>query len=188
MFTKSENWKQLLAFSGSHEGRLSILLVALAKQISLPGFRDVVLSLPKSISASVCQKFSSLLLHSGNVYSGRSYICFEQHLQRLSFQLIHAFNRSVRIQRINDLSLDLSDDCSVNIVRAVCDETGNNVAFESLVDANGNPCSTKKFVTWVLLYFEQQNLISVVGSTRRFRHVLKATFQMTVKQRHWFLR
>jgi hypothetical protein len=147
MFTKSENWKQLLAFSGSHEGRLSILLVALAKQISLPGFRDVVLSLPKSISASVCQKFSSVLLHSGNVYSGRSYICFEHHLQRLSFQLIHAFNKSVRIQRINDLSLDLSDDCSVNIVRAVCDETGNNVAFESLVDANGNPCSTKKFVT-----------------------------------------
>jgi hypothetical protein len=147
MFTISENWKKLLFFSGSHEGRLGILLVALAKQITFPGFKDVVLSLPKSMTASVCQKFSTVLLHSGNFYSGRSYICFEQYLQRLSFQVVHSFNRSVRIQRINELSLDLSDNCSVNIVRAVCDETGTCVDFESFIDADGNALSTKKFVT-----------------------------------------
>ncbi len=147
MFTIPENWKQLLAFSGSHEGRLSILLVALAKQIAFPGFKDIVLSLPKSMTAAVCQKFSSVLLHSGNFYSGRSYICFEQYLQRKSFQLSHSFNKSVRIQRINELSLDLSDDRSVNIVRAVRDETGACVDFESFIDSSGNALSTKKFIT-----------------------------------------
>ena len=152
MFTETKNWKQLVSFSGSHDGRLSILLVALAKQISSPGFKDNVMSLPKSIMTLVSEKFSNLLLQSGNFYSGRWYICFEQYLHKLSFELLHSLNRSVRIQRINELSLDLSDDCSVNIVRAVRDETGNCVDFDKFVDSKGCILSTKSFVTYVLLY------------------------------------
>jgi hypothetical protein len=152
MFNETEIWKRLLAFSGSHDGRLGILLPALAKQISCPDFKDKLLSLPKSITADVFQKFSSVLLHSGNSYSGRSYICFDQHLHRLSFKLLHSFNRSVRIQRINQLSLDLSDDCSVNIVRTVQDETGNCTDFERFVDSEGNVISTKSFVTYALFH------------------------------------
>jgi hypothetical protein len=152
IFTETKIWKQLVTFSGSHDGRLSILLVALAKQISSPGFKDNVMSLPKSIITLVSEKFSNLLLQSGNFYSGRWYICFEQYLHRLSFEFLHSLNRSVRIQRINELSLDLSDDCSVNIVRAVRDETGNCVDFDKFVDSKGCILSTKSFVTYALLY------------------------------------
>jgi hypothetical protein len=148
MFHEPEIRKRLLAFSGSHNGRLSILLLALAKRILFLDFKEILLSLPRSIIPDVFQKFSSVLLHSGSYYSGRSYICFDQYLHRLSFQLLHSFNRSVRIQRINELSLDLSDDCSVNIVRCVKDETGNCVDFEKFVDSEGSVSSTKSFVTY----------------------------------------
>ena len=146
-FTENEIWKRLLAFSGSHDGRLGIVTLALSKQIFFPDFKDTVLCLPKSITSDICQRFSSVLLNSGNFYSGRSYICFDQHLHRVSFQLLHSFNRSVRIQRINELSLDLSDDCSVNIVRAVQDEGGNCADFEKFVNSDGNVSSSKSFLT-----------------------------------------
>jgi hypothetical protein len=153
-FMKTENVKQLLAFSGSHDGRLGVLLLAIAKHISSPFFKDIVFSLPKSIAAIACQKFCAVLIHSGNCYSGRSYVCFEQHLDRSSFERLYSLNRSVRIQRINDLSLDLSDDRSVNIVRAVQDESGVSVDFEKFVNSDGSTQSTKSFVTYVLLLYD----------------------------------
>jgi hypothetical protein len=152
-FMKTENFKQLVAFSGSHDGRLRILLVALAKHVSSPGFKEIVFSLPKSIAAIACQKFCSVLIHSGNFYSGRAYICFEQYLDRSSFERLHSFNKSIRIQRINDLSLDLSDDRSVNIVRAVQDESGACVDFEKFVNSDGSTQSAKSFVTCVIPTF-----------------------------------
>jgi hypothetical protein len=150
MFFEAKYWKQLLAFSGSYDGRLGILLTALAKQISSPDFKEVMSSLPESIAEDACQKFSIVLLHSDNYFSGRWHICFEKHLHRLSFERLHSFTRTVRIQRINDLSLDLSDDCSVNIVRDVQDEFGQPIDFEKFFDSNGCVQSTKSFLRYVM--------------------------------------